>query len=305
VTPDFAIRARTRRIPSTRSRSDFLQALPLWVAAALGIALLLEIYRDVLRFRPGQSAQHTMTRASGPASSGGETAGRAHGADGIQVAAILGAHLFGAPAAVDSPVTDSSLVLAGVMAWNDQSRGFAIIGQSAQLARLYAVGAQLPNGAHLRSVYPDHVVLERDGALTMLLLPRRWTGNPPPDLAVLADDSHSTTETPLQHQLRQLPDRAPVFGGIIQSEPVVTENGAFAGIRLVSGHGGLSAMADVGLEPGDVVKSVNNRSVENPAAAGAAMESLMGDTVAHVTVQRNNRELQLTLDPAKILPADR
>jgi hypothetical protein len=87
----------------------------------------------------------------------------------LRVPDIVAAHLFGAaaPTAVDgnAPQTAVQLVLAGVLAVPDPKRGLAIIGPNAVAARLYAVGGTVPGGVKLYSVYPDHVLLDRDGSI--------------------------------------------------------------------------------------------------------------------------------------------
>ncbi len=67
----------------------------------------------------------------------------------LDLAVITGAHLFGtAPAArqdgADAPQTNIQLVLTGTIAGNDPQNGLAILGQTAQTAKVYAVGDNVP-----------------------------------------------------------------------------------------------------------------------------------------------------------------
>src|SRR5690606_37259547 len=83
---------------------------------------------------------------------------------GIDVQTIVNAKLFGSvqsSAPVDLPVqeTQLNLVLSAVFATEDPQKGLAIIGESAQQAKVYSVGDSLRAGAKLHSVYPDRVVL--------------------------------------------------------------------------------------------------------------------------------------------------
>jgi general secretion pathway protein C len=89
-------------------------------------------------------------------------------APAIDLPAIVNAHLFGV--AADSgdpsaaPATTANLALSGTLAGREPEHGWAIIGASGQAARVYATGASLPGGAKLFAVYPDRVILDRNGS---------------------------------------------------------------------------------------------------------------------------------------------
>ncbi len=52
----------------------------------------------------------------------------------------------------------------------------AIIGESAQAAKVVAVGQQVPGGAQLHSVYIDRAIIDRSGVLESVFLPKRTGG---------------------------------------------------------------------------------------------------------------------------------
>src|SRR4029450_2741256 len=96
---------------------------------------------------------------------------------GIDVQAIATAHLFGEvqaeqTAPEDAPPSQANLVLSAVFAANDPSKGLAVIGESPQSAKVYAVGSTVRPGTKLHSVYLDRVILDRNGQLETLALPR-------------------------------------------------------------------------------------------------------------------------------------
>ena len=76
---------------------------------------------------------------------------------GVDIQAIVNAHLFEVPAvaaapdAADAPATQMNLVLSAVFAAEDPSRGLAIIGESAQSAKVFAVGGTERPGTRLHS----------------------------------------------------------------------------------------------------------------------------------------------------------
>src|SRR5690349_18768793 len=71
----------------------------------------------------------------------------------VDVAAIVNAHLMGfTPAAAiaedptRAPISSVPLVLTGIMSADDPRYGLAILGQTAQSTKVYAVGDNVPGG---------------------------------------------------------------------------------------------------------------------------------------------------------------
>src|ERR1700730_17678766 len=96
---------------------------------------------------------------------------------GLDIQSVASAPLFGIAAAdpsaqdpANAPQSTANLVLAGTIATQDPKRGVAIISEGGA-SKVYAVGDRI-GGAALHSVYLDHVILDRGGALETLLLPR-------------------------------------------------------------------------------------------------------------------------------------
>ena len=100
----------------------------------------------------------------------------------LDIGGLVNAHLFGNAAvqasgdAANAPPSSMPLVLAGVLATEDPKEGMAIIGESAQAAKVVAVGQQVPGGAQLHSVYSDRAIIDRGGTLESVFLPRRTGG---------------------------------------------------------------------------------------------------------------------------------
>src|SRR5215831_5629206 len=153
------------------------------LALALGVQGAL-IVTD-LASGGGRSASAPAVRAPGPSRA-------------LDLAAITNAHLFGAAAppkqdGANAPQTSIPLVLTGTIAGNDPQNGLAILGQTAQTAKVYAVGDNVPGGAKLHSVYSDRVVIDRNGQLESLTLPHQMNAGsgPPPSSAALQGDTGS------------------------------------------------------------------------------------------------------------------
>src|ERR1700730_15109508 len=97
---------------------------------------------------------------------------------GVDVQSVVSAHLFGVAAPdttlqdpANAPQSTANLVLAGTIATQDPKHGVAIISDGGP-SKVYSVGDNV-GGATLHSVYLDHVILDRGGALETLQLPRQ------------------------------------------------------------------------------------------------------------------------------------
>jgi general secretion pathway protein C len=151
----------------------------------------------------------------------------------LDLAAITNAHLFGAAPApkqdgANAPQTSIPLVLTGTIAGNDPQNGLAILGPTAQTAKVYAVGDSVPGGAKLHSVYSDRVVIDRDGQLESLALPRQLNaGNaPPPSSAVLQGENSS-----IERMRRMISEQPGLLADVMRPQPVM-DHGHMNGFRV-------------------------------------------------------------------------
>ena len=217
----------------------------------------------------------------------------------IDIAAITNTHLFGvAPVTgggngANAPQTDMPLVLTGVIAGNDPRDGLAILGPSAAATKVYAVGDNIPGGARLHSVLTDHVLLDRDGRLETLALPHQFAGNaPPPSLDA------APTEAPIS-RMRELVSRDPgIIADIMRPEPVFA-GGKQQGFRVYPGRN-RDAFIRLGLRPGDLVTAIDGTPLDDPSRGEEILRTLGSSSEAHVTVLRNGKQQDLTLDLAAV-----
>ncbi len=88
---------------------------------------------------------------------------------------LTDAHLFGASASSttddaekNARVTNLSLTLVGTLVGH-ADEGMAIVKSDGSAeSQLYHVGATLPGGAVLRAIFPDHILIDRDGTVERL-----------------------------------------------------------------------------------------------------------------------------------------
>jgi general secretion pathway protein C len=258
-----------------------------WVLAiALGVQAAL-ILTDLAGAGRGATAGPPVARA----------ALRSHFLD---LAAITNAHLFGAaPAprqeAANAPQTSMPLVLSGIIAGNDPQNGLAILGPSAQNARVYAVGDSVPGGAKLHSVYSDRVLIERDGRLESLTLPRQATsGNaPPPSAAVLQNES-----SPIERMRRVITEQPGLLAEVLRPQPVMEHN-HMNGFRVYPGRN-RAAFMQLGLRPGDQVTAINGTPLDDRDRGEQILRTLASSSEARVTVIRGGQSQELMLNLAQL-----
>ena len=219
----------------------------------------------------------------------------------VVVGRIAAARLFGespggpgGPGDGAVPPSSLALVLAGVFAREDPGAGRAIIGETAATGRLYGVGATLPGGARLTEVHPDRVILERGGQREALSLPRSTMPAQPatggatngPALAPAASSS--------------LP------GASIAEDPArfirwqaILRDGQVAGVRVYPGEQA-ALFTRSGLRPGDLVVAVNDSPLTDQATAAQFLRMLAGAPSSVVTVERDGRMENLSIDLARL-----
>jgi type II secretion system protein C len=258
-------------------------------AALLVVALLVSdgtfIFRDLLDIatvpKPPKVTGATPLRAS---------------VDPVRVA---NAHLFGTDAVAPRPgdvanarETQLDLALSGVIATRNPEQGFAILGPKGQPARLYLVGATLDNagGGRLYRVFADHVVLDRDGQLETLKLPRH-----PLAAAVDRPEAAGTAATatePAAEAAAAEPSAAQNWfaSNLFPQSAVVA--GRTKGVSLhPDGH--MRELYD--LHPGDLLTSVNGVEISNLDSLQEALKS-SGKTLS-MTYVRQGIEHTLSVTP--------
>ena len=218
----------------------------------------------------------------------------------LNLAAVTNAHLFGAAPppkqdGANAPQTSIPLVLTGTIAGNDPQNGLAILGQTAQSVKVYAVGDNVPGGAKLHSVYSDRVVIERNGQLESLQLPRQLNaGNAPPPSAAAFQGENSSIE----RMRRMISDQPGLLADVMRPQPVM-DHGRMNGFRVYPGRDRMAFMR-LGLRPGDQVTAINGTPLDDRDRGEQILHTLGSSTEAHVTVIRNGQQQDLVLNLAQV-----
>lgn len=227
-------------------------------------------------------------------------------APAFDLPAIVNAHLFGvaapktAPGEGDpnaAPATQMPLVLVGTIAQSDPAAGLAIIGESAATAKVYAVGKAVAGGARLHAVYADRVILDRDGQLEALMLPKQYKGGglTPAVAAAVAPP----VDASVGERLRQLAAQAPgQLTDLIRPQPVFA-NGQQRGYRVYPGRN-REQFTRLGLRPGDLVTAINGTPLDDPSRGMEIMQSINSASEVTVTVERNGQLAQVNINNAQL-----
>lgn len=218
---------------------------------------------------------------------------------GVDIQAIVNAHLFevppvAAPAdAANAPPTQANLVLSAVFASEDPAKGLAIIGESAQSAKVFAVGGAVQPGVRLHAVYIDRVILDRNGSLEALSLPKRNSG------ALVINRAPPPQQSQFTENLRRMAETNPsAFAEIIRPQPVFA-NGVQRGYRVYPGRN-RAQFSKLGLVPGDLVLSINGTPLDDPQRGMEIFNTMGSADRVTVTVERNGQSQELTLNMAQV-----
>jgi general secretion pathway protein C len=270
------------------------RTLPQAVSAILVVAIAWQLVQLTWllldRSKPGEQAVPVAAARSAPR-------------QGIDMQTIVNAHLFGVPqveqAATDAPQTQMSLVLSAVFAMSDPKRGLALIGESAQSAKVYTVGATIRPGTKLHEVYPDRVIIDRSGQLETLLLPKQNTVG----LAINRPATAGNPNTQFAENLRRIAESNPsAFAEVLRPQPVFA-NGVQRGYRVYPGRN-RQQFAKLGLQPGDLVLSINGTPLDDPQRGLEVFNTLSASDRVNVTIERNGQSQELTLNTAQITLPD-
>lgn len=229
----------------------------------------------------------------------------------VEAAARLGAiselHLFGKAEVetrqnvpIVAPDTRLQLKLKGVFASSNPERAYAIISDSKNEDKSYRLGSKVAGGAILHAVYPDRVILKRNGQLETL---RMSTSYDKSGIATSSKQTKRVSRTP-----RQVVHAPPKFKKLkdtllrdpqkiwqqVKVSPVL-KNGSIKGYRVE--HKDKQLMRSLHLQQGDVITAVNGKPLSDPASLYGLMNQLKTQNSLNVTIERNHQlqEIQLQM----------
>lgn len=272
-------------------------------ALALAIGYVAAVTALELLPRPAKSVQLTSPTASPRAA--GNTAQATAGE-------IAAAHLFGtakiAPVKKvvekvqeDAPDTRLNLTLHGVLAYNPADSALAMISSGGGQETVYAIGDEIIGNTTLRAVYPDRVIIRRSGKDETLRLPEQVA-----QLSVVSqpvapesnDQSNGqgsgqalpSSASELRQQLLQQPT---MMADLVALRPY-KRNGQQVGYRIQPKRDP-QLLAEFGIQPGDVITSINGITLDNNRNSLTALGQLRTASSADLMILRGGVETPLSI----------
>jgi general secretion pathway protein C len=296
---DFSSLDRDRTVAAAN------ELLPKWIALVLVAAIAWQLARIVWMLVPASSLGDPIdARPAGanPAAAGSSDAGRA------DVETIAAAHLFGEANALavapprqevhdDLAETRLNLSLKGTIAANNDEMSAAIIAAAGNEDKVYGIRGTVAEGTILHAVYPDRVILNRNGALEALKLPKEF---PEGASAPVRRSSPVTRQepdpTPSIQQI--VSENVTKLADVIRPTPYFV-GGQQQGYRVYPGRD-RKQFAALGLRPGDLIKDVNGAALTDPQQAMEIFQNLGSADQVTVTVERNGQPQVLTLSTGQL-----
>ncbi len=191
---------------------------------------------------------------------------------------------------IRAPETRLNLVLKGVFAAIPMDNASAIIARGKKGKEdIYGIGDKLPGGVTIREIHPEHVILERQGQLETLRMPKVSS------IGKLTNTAATkSTKTSALSSMRQNIMKSPTSFAEYALPIIVRENGKQIGYRLQPQKKG-NVLAEMGLKPSDVITSVNGVPLDNPQNSIGALRKLTTAREVNITVKRNGVEVPLNI----------
>jgi len=290
-------------LDGTRIAAAANRLLPPWVTLLLVVVIAWQLARILWLLAPGPAAGDPVEVPPGqPSASAGDD-------PESDVQTIAQAHIFGEASAepVAQPVVDetenlrdtqfTNLSLKGTIAATVTEMAAAIIADGNNDEKVYSIGEPVTPGATLHAVYPDRVVLNENGVLTNLKLPRDFpAGNSSmirrnTRVSQRDDNGSESIQAVVAQNVSQLAD-------VIRPTPYFVD-GQQQGYRVYPGRN-RQQFAALGLRPGDLIKDIDGQALTDPTEAMRIFQSLDNADQVSVTVERNGQQEVIVLSTSQL-----
>ncbi len=221
---------------------------------------------------------------------------------------IAGMQLFGPAAAldaardapIDAPETRLNLTLRGVFHYPRGENALVIIAAGNRDENFYRVGDELPGGAAIQAIYPDRVILRRDGRHETLSLPQERleastaAGPAQTAMARTRGTRQNGNGPDLQQMRERLVNNPQDFNRMVDIQPYM-DGGEFRGVILNPGPEP-EMMETVGLQPGDVVTAINGEPLDSPEASMNALQMISQASTLDLTILRDGNQTSVRIN---------
>ena len=156
----------------------------------------------------------------------------------------------------EAPKTNLRLILKGVFTGDDGGKSGAIIEEIGKPAEYYGIGDSLPGGVKLAEVYPDRVLLDRNGAYESLYFDESTQATVISEVARPKRDNSRDIRTP-EDFIEEATSR-------LSENPERALNSVGLGFAEQGGYvfkGNNPMLAGMNMQKGDVIRSVNGHTL--------------------------------------------
>ena len=297
-TGSFAIDAHHTHMLDARSNNWLVRLqgnAPRLVAFMLGALIVLELAHlaYALIISPVKSPQPTMAAGSA-----------ANPRPVVDVQQLVNSHLFGLAQAdpgsrdpANAPPSSANVLLTGTIATDNPKHGVAIVSEGGGPSKVYSVGDRLA-GASLHSVYLDHVILDRNGALETVTLPRLLPPTAGPPMRRAGPDPHSAAAV---ENIRRMVQQDPsILDQVMRTVPSFDNSaGKLRGFRAFPGKN-RQIFSKLGLKSGDLVTAINGTQLDDPQRSQEVFNTIQTSDHVTVTVERGGQKQDITLNVAQV-----
>lgn len=291
-------------VDGSNALSALNRLLPPWISLLLVVAIAWQIAKIIWMLVPAPAAGVSVPApAAMPSASVQATRF-------TDVQAIVDSHMFGladidAVEAVPTPTVDenlsdtrlTNLSLKGTVASEIAEFSVAIISDGNNEEKVYAIGDPIGSSAKLHAVYADRVVLNENGVLTNLKLPREFTASRATPSRRVTRSTRQTAENTQSIQA-VVSQNLTKLSDIIRPTPYFV-NGQQSGYRVYPGRDRKQFSA-LGLRPGDLIKDIDGQSLTDPTQAMQIFQALGTSEQVTVTVERNGQPETIVLKTSQL-----
>lgn len=280
------------------------EKLPQWVTLALVIAIAWQLSQVVWMLVPASSAGDPVIAPPMQAGISSQTSNQPN------VRTIADAHLFGRANAEDvAPIVAQANVetlpdarvafaLKGTVSASDPNNSYAIIADSNKEEKVYKIGDPLQSGTTVHEIHLELVVLNQNGALSNLKLPKDFPVSAPsvrrstPTVNRAARNNNTRSiQNVVTRNVSKLAD-------VIRPTPYFV-GGQQQGYRVYPGRD-RKQFAALGLRPGDLIKNIDGAALNDPKQAMEIFKNLGNAEQVSVTIERNGSQQTLTLNTSQL-----
>lgn len=194
-----------------------------------------------------------------------------------------------------APETKLNLTLRGVLAATPAELASAIIAQGkAGKEDIYSIGDKMSGGVLIKEIHPTYVVLERNGQLETLKLPKESGVDKIQSNRVSQRRRSSGSAGSALKQVRADILKNPTSFGKYALPVLVKENGKQIGYRLKPQKEG-ELLAELGIQSTDVIIEINGIKLNQQKNAINALNKLSTAKNLDIVVKRNGAEIPLNI----------